>query len=60
MNIYANNKVVDDNNPLPTQVTGNYVRKASDPKPQGKEGDTLYLWDTKEAYIHDGTTWRSV
>lgn len=37
-----------------------YVRKAADPFPVGKEGDSLYLWDTKVSYINDGTTWRQL
>lgn len=41
-------------------LTGSYVRNSADPKPQGKEGNTLYLWDTKQAFIHDGTDWREV
>jgi hypothetical protein len=41
-----------------TRVSGNFVRLSTAPKPTGKEGDSLYLWDTKVAYIHDGTDWR--
>jgi hypothetical protein len=48
----------DDASAVPMKLTGSFVRLSTDPKPQGKEGDTLYLWDTKEAYIHDGTDWR--
>lgn len=35
-----------------------YVRLSTAPKPTGKEGDSLYLWDTKVAYLHDGIDWR--
>ena len=45
---------------LAVQTKGSYVRRSTDPKPQGEEGNTLYLWDTKEAFIHDGTDWREV
>jgi hypothetical protein len=38
--------------------TGTYVRKSTDPRPVGKEGDSLYLWDTKVSYINDGIDWR--
>lgn len=45
-------------------VNGSYVRASTDPKPTvaegAREGDTLYLWDTGEAFIHDGTNWRAV
>lgn len=58
-------QVVDENGypvsaakPLMVQVAGTHVKRSTDPRPQGKEGDTLYLWDTKEAFIHDGAEWR--
>ena len=37
-----------------------FVRKLTDPKPQGFENDSLYLWDTKAAFIHDGIDWRAL
>jgi hypothetical protein len=40
--------------------SGNYVRKSTDPRPIGNEGDTLYLWDTKESFISDGIDWRAL
>ncbi|MCU7525661.1 MAG: hypothetical protein HF308_14380 [Ignavibacteria bacterium] len=40
--------------------SGQYVRKSTDPKPTGKEGDSLYLWDTKESFINDGIDWRAL
>jgi hypothetical protein len=58
-------QIVDENGypvsadkPLQVQLAGSYVRKSTDPLPQGKEGDTLYLWDTQNAFIHDGAEWR--
>jgi len=47
-------------NPVPVELTGSFVRKSSDPFPEGKEGDSLYLWDTKQVFLHDGTTWREL
>ena len=46
-----------------TQLTGSkdeYVRESTDEKPAGKENDTLFLWDTGEVFLHDGTEWRGV
>lgn len=40
--------------------TGLFVRQSADPFPEGKEGDSLYLWDTKQVFLHDGTTWREL
>jgi len=56
-------KRVSDDGAQHTQLTGSkveYVRKSTEPKPQGKESDTLYLWDTRQVYFHDGTDWREI
>jgi hypothetical protein len=54
---------VKTNLPMPKVgvESGQYVRKSTDPKPTGcKEGDSLYLWDTKVAFLHDGIDWRQL
>lgn len=52
---------VSESRPLPVQVvSGSFVRQSTAPRPTGKEGDSLYLWDTKQAFVHDGTQWREV
>ena len=43
-----------------TTQPSTFVRKSTDTKPTGTEGASLYLWDTKEAFIHDGTEWREL
>ena len=52
----------DTDKPMPKVIAkaayNNYVRKSTDTFPIGKEGDSLYLWDTKVSYINDGTAWR--
>lgn len=60
-------QIVDENGypisaakPLSVQLAGNHVKKSTDPKPAGKEGDTLYHWDTGNAFIHDGAEWRPI
>jgi len=52
--------VIDGTTPAKTQLTGSFVRKSTDPFPEGKEGDSLYLWDTKQVFLHDGTNWREL
>lgn len=52
--------VIDGTTPAKTQLTGSFVRQSSDPFPEGKEGDSLYLWDTKQVFLHDGTNWREL
>lgn len=48
-------------NPLPvTGVSGVRVVKSTDFYPEGKEGDTLFAWDTLDAYINDGKEWRKI
>ena len=39
-------------------INGTFVRLSTEPKPSGREGDTLLLYDTKQVFIHDGTDWR--
>lgn len=36
------------------------VRKSTDVKPIGREGHTLFMWDTYEVYLHDGDKWRDI
>lgn len=43
-----------------TELKGSYVRQSTAPRPSGKEGDRLFLWDTREVFLHDGTEWRDV
>lgn len=43
-----------------TQLTGSNVEHSDNPKPQGQMGDTLFLWDTRQVFLHDGTEWREV
>jgi len=40
------------------QLSGTFVRLSTEPRPSGREGDTLLLYDTKQVFIHDGTDWR--
>lgn len=40
------------------QLSGTFVRLSTQPKPPGKEGDTLLLYDTKQVFVHDGIDWR--
>lgn len=40
------------------QLSGTFVRRSTQPKPTGREGDSLLLWDTKQVFVHDGTDWR--
>jgi hypothetical protein len=62
LNQYPHAMVIDPVTGKPMQKVAlevsQYVRKATDPKPTGKENDTLYIWDTKVSYIHDGIDWR--
>src|SRR5690625_3156114 len=54
---------ISKDNPMPTQLTGSkveYVRKSTDPRPEGKANDSLFLWDTRQLLLHDGTDWRDV
>lgn len=49
--------------PIPTQVTGSnteFVRLSTAPRPQGKEGNSLFLYDTRQVLLHDGTDWREI
>ena len=59
--VATDNKLkVNEDGSVPVELTGSFVRKSTDPFPEGKEGDSLYLWDTKQVFLHDGTTWREL
>ena len=49
---------VEADQPLPVSLYGTFVRLSTEPKPSGREGDSLLLYDTKQVFIHDGTDWR--
>jgi hypothetical protein len=49
---------VDENGNVKVQQSGTFVRLSTEPRPSGREGDTLLLYDTKQVFIHDGTDWR--
>ena len=56
----GNFAVTGEVNPLPVQVTGTLVAHSTHTRPPGAMGQSLYLWDTKEAFIHDGVDWRAL
>ena len=49
---------VDENGNVKVQLSGTIVAQSTDPKPAGKNGDVLLVWDTKQVFVHDGTEWR--
>lgn len=51
---------VDSQGRVITDAPKSYVKKSTDTKPTGQEGDSLYLWDTKAVFIHDGIDWREM
>ena len=62
----ADNKATNDlilarlDGTLDTQLTGSNVAHSDDEKPEGRMGDSLFLWNTRQVFLHDGTDWREV
>lgn len=55
----------NDDGSINTRLTGSnvektFVRESTEPRPVGNEGDRLFLWDTRQVFLHDGTDWREV
>lgn len=49
-----------DNGAAKVTLTGQFVRESTSPMPEGKEGDRLFFWDTRQVFLHDGSEWREV
>ena len=54
------NGIIDGSTPASSQLVGSYVAKSTEIKPAGENGNSLFLWDTSQVFLHDGTEWREI